>query len=179
MSDTPMAGGKRRIDHVLAEGFAQGLEALDEQEVHRRRDLARAELEYVSFLRRLLQGRRDILRDEQRRRQTGGDPIPVVERLVQVLSGGTRGPSRGDAPVLPMPEQEIMLARRRVERLASDTSLSDLDSLSDDALEEAASRLEEEERSVSDTRTRVIKVHDELQDEVKRRYRDRLGNTAT
>jgi hypothetical protein len=179
MSDAPMAGGKRRIDHVLAGGFAQGLDGLDDQEVHRRRDLARAELDYVSFLRRLLQGRRDILRDEQQRRRTGGEPIPVVERLVQVLSEGTRGPSRGDAPVVPMPEEEIMLARRRVERLASDTSLSDLDSLSDDALEEAASRLEAEERTVSDTRARVIEVHDALQDEVKRRYRDQLGNAAT
>ena len=178
MSDAPMAGGKRRIDHVLADGFVEGLDGMDELELHRRRDMARSELDHLSFLRRLLQGRRDILRDEQRRRRTGGDPIPVVERLVQVLSEGTRGPSRGDAPVVPMPEEEVMLARRRAERLASDASLSDLDSLSDDALEEAVSRLEAEERTVSDNRTRVIEIHDALQAEVTRRYRDRLGNTA-
>lgn len=179
MKDAPMAGGKRRIDHVLAEGYADDLGALEEREVSRRRDLARAELDYLSYLRRLLQGRRDILRDEQRRRQAGGEPVAVVDRVVQVLSEGTRGSSRGDAPVVPMPEEETMLARRRVERLLSDTSLSDLDALSDDALEEAATRLEEEERTVSDNRARVIGVHDALQDEVKRRYRDRLGDTAT
>jgi hypothetical protein len=179
MSDAPMAGGKRRIDQVLGDGFAQGLETLDEQEVHRRRDLARAELDYLSFLRRLVQGRRDILRDEQQRRRTGGEPIPVVDRLVKVLSEGGRGSSRGDAPVVPMPEEETMLARRRVERLVSDTRLSDLDSLSDEALEEAISRLEDEERATSDTRARVIEVHDALQDEVGRRYRDHLGNAAT
>jgi hypothetical protein len=173
-----MAGGNRRIDQVLGEGFAEGLDRLDEEDVHRRRDLARAELEYLSFLRRLLQGRRDILRDEQERRRTGGEPIPVVERLVHVLSEGGRGPSRGDAPRVPLPGEEVSQARRRVERLASDTSLSDLDSLSDEDLEEAAVRLEGEERAVSDTRARVIEVHDVLQDEVKRRYRDRLGNPA-
>jgi hypothetical protein len=117
MSDTPRAGGNRRIDQILAAGFTVDLEALDTREVRRRRDLARVEREYLSFLRRLLQGRRDLLRDEIDRRRTGGEMPPVVERVISVLSEGTRGPSRGEAPMIPIPEDEIAMARRRVERL--------------------------------------------------------------
>ena len=177
MTETPIVGGKRRVDHVLAEGFSERLDELDTDEVRRRRDLARGELEYLSLVRRLLQGRRDILRDELDRRRTGGPRPSVVERVVAVLAEGTRGPSRGEAPVVPMPDDEIAMARRRVERLLADSALSDLDALGDEQLEEAVRRMEEEERGVSDTRSSVIAVHDALQDEMKGRLRAELGNT--
>jgi hypothetical protein len=177
MSDAPV-GGKRRIDQVLAEGFTDGLAELDDGEVRRRRGLARAELEYLSFLRRLLQGRRDILRDELDRRRSGGEPQPVVERVVSVLSEGPRGPSRGDAPVVPLPDEDLALARRRVERLLSDANLSDLGSLSDDDLEGAVRRIDEEERGVSSIRSQVIQTLDLLQSEMKRRLRETHGSLA-
>jgi hypothetical protein len=179
MSDTPMTGGNRRIDQVLASGFADDLGTLDTDEVRRRRDLARSEREYLSFLRRLLQGRRDLLRDEIDRRRAGGQAPPVVERVVSVLSEGTRGPSRGEAPFMPMPDDEIVMARRRVERLVSDARLSNLDGLTDEELEEGAGRIDAEEREVSDARGRVMDVHDQLQEEMKRRLRAELGNPAS
>jgi hypothetical protein len=178
MSDAPMAGGKRRIDQVLGEGFTDGLGELDDREVRRRRDLARAELEYLSFLRRLLQGRRDILRDELDRRRSGGEPQPVVERVVSVLSEGSRGPSRGDASVVALPDEELALARRRVERLLSDANLSDLVSLSDQDIEAAVGRIDREEQGVSETRSQVIRAVDLLQDDVKRRLREQHGSLA-
>ncbi len=176
MTDAPIEGGKRRIDHLMAPGFTDELGSLGTDEVRRRRDLARAELEYVSFLRRLVQGRRDILRDELDRRRTDGAPQDVVERVVQVLSEGTRGQSGGRAPTVPLPEDEIAMARRRVERLVGDTELSDLVALSDERLEEAIGKLQEEERGVSDARTKVIEIHDALQDEMKKRLKSELSN---
>jgi hypothetical protein len=178
MSDAPLVGGKRRVDQVLAEGFTDGLGGLDDREVRRRRDLARAELEYLSFLRRLLQGRRDILRDELDRRRSGGEPQSVVERVVSVLSEGSRGPSRGEAPMVTLPDEELALARRRVERLLSDAHLSDLAALSDGDLEAAVDRIDAEERGVSETRSQVIRALDLLQDEVKRRLREQHGSLA-
>ncbi|MGH2724244.1 MAG: aerial mycelium formation protein [Actinomycetota bacterium] len=174
----PMEGGRRRIDRVLAEGFARELGEVDPEEVRRRRDLARAEREYLSFVRRLLQGRRDILQAERERRRSGGEPAPVVDRLSEILSEGSREPSRGEAPVIAVSVDEVALARRRVERLVADAHLSDLGALSDEELEAALARLEQEERAVSDTRTRVLAVHDTLQDEMKRRYRAELGNAT-
>ena len=175
MTDTPVAGGKRRIDQVLAEGFTDDLDELGTDEVRRRRDLARSEREYLSFLRRLLQGRRDILRDEQDRRRTGAPPRSGVDRVISALSEGSRGPSRGEAPVIAVPDDEIMIARRRVERLASDARLSDLERLSDEEIEEAIARIEEEERTVSESRGRVMDAHDRLQEEMKVRLRAELG----
>jgi hypothetical protein len=178
-SMSEMPDGKRRLDQVLSANFTEGLGSLDDEELRRRRDLARLEREYLSFLRRLLQGRRDILRDELDRRRTGGKAQPVVERVVSVLSEGSLGPARGEAPVAPLPEEELALARRRVERLLSDAHLSDLEALPDPELESAIGRLDEEERSVSEARSKVIDVHDALQGEVKRRLRAELGNAAS
>jgi hypothetical protein len=176
MTDAPTEGGKRRIDHLLAPGFTDDLGALDTDEVRRRRDLARSEREYLSFLRRLLQGRRDILRDELDRRRTGAASQDVVERVVSVLSEGTRGPSRGEAAVVPVPDEEIAIARRRVERILADTGLSDLEELSEEKLERAILGIEEEEREVSAARANVMGIHDALQEEMKRRLRSELSN---
>jgi hypothetical protein len=93
-----------------------------------------------------------------------------------VLSEGPRGPSRGDAPIVPLPDEELALARRRVERLLSDANLSDLGSLSDDDLEGAVRRIDEEERGVSSIRSQVIQTLDLLQSEMKRRLRETHGS---
>lgn len=170
-----MPGGRRRIDQVLAEDFTADLGSLDRDEVRRRRDLVLAEREYLSLVRRLLQGRRDILRAERDRRAAGGEAPPVLERLAEILAEGPQGPSRGEAPVMAVSVDEISLARRRVERLISDASLSNLDSLGDQELEAALARLEAEERQVSESRSRVLEVHDRLQEEMKNRYRAELG----
>jgi hypothetical protein len=175
MGEKPVDRRNRRIDHILGPGFSQGLGDLDMDEIRRRRDLCRAEREYLSYLRRLLQGRRDILRDELDRRRAGGERGTLVERLTAVLADAPRGPSRGEALMVSVPEEEILLARRRVERLVSDSRLSDLDALSEDDLEATIAGVEEEERTISDTRARVLTVHDLIQDELKRRYRAQLG----
>ena len=174
MSDAPKTGGKRRIDKVLAEDFSSDLGSLEMDELRARRDLSRAERDYLSFLRRLLQGRRDILRDELRRRETGAEVGSLVERITAVLSEGSRGSSRGEAVMVSLPDEEVTLARRRIERLLSDARLSDVEHLSDDDLRETIERIEGEERSVSEVRGRVLGVHDRLQGELKRRFRTQL-----
>ncbi len=63
------------------------------------------------------------------------------------------------------------LARRRVEKLLADPSISDPRALSDQELTDAVARLESEEKLVSADRTAVIRVHDRLQSELRRRYR--------
>ncbi|HVM11437.1 MAG TPA: aerial mycelium formation protein [Actinomycetota bacterium] len=167
-TEVPIAGGKRRIDRILEDSFVEGLGDLEMDELRRRRDLSRAEREYLSLVRRLLHGRRDILQAElERRRGNGGS---VLDRLPEILADDP-GPSRGEAPTLAIPDEELTLARRRVERLLADVALSDLENISDADLETGLARLDEEERSVSEARSRVLAVHDALQDELKERYR--------
>jgi hypothetical protein len=166
-------GGKRRIDRVLAAEFVEGLTELDLDELKARRDLSRAEREYLSLVRRLLHGRRDILQAELEHRRGDGKAGTLVERLPAILADEP-GPSRGEAPMITLPEEELTLARRRVERLLSDATLSDLDNLSDQELEGALARLDEEEGRVSEARAKVLAVHDAIQDQLKERFREQV-----
>ncbi len=161
---------KRRIDRIRDPAFVEGLEELSLEELRARRDECLAEREYLSFLRRLVQGRAEILRAELERR-SGGDQGPLVERLAEILAGESQGPSRGEVVRVGLPEEEVLLARRRIERLVSDATISDPTRLDDERLAEVADRLVREEREVSRARAEVIAVLDRLQGELKRRYR--------
>jgi len=163
--------GNRRIDRIRRADFVEGLDALDLDELRERRDECLAEREYLSLLRRLVQGRAEILRAEIERR--GGDERgPLVDRLAEILSGDAHGPSRGEAVRVSIPEEEMLLARRRVERLVADAGLSDPGALSDERLQEAVDLLAREEREVSEARGDVLGALDAVQDELKRRYKD-------
>ncbi len=172
MNEAP-AGGKRRIDRILQEGYVEGLSRLPLDELRGRRDECLAEREYLSLIRRMVQGRADILRAERdRRRGTAGEGT-LVDRLPSILADeGPRGHVRGEAVRVAIAEEELAQARRRVERLVADAVLSNPAALSDDDLDGALDRLLAEEREVSGARGAVIAVHDLLQEELKRRYKE-------
>lgn len=165
--------GHRRIDRIRDDAFSADLESLTLDEVRGRRDECLAEREYVSLLRRLVQGRAEILQAEVKARGTDEDAGPLVERLSTILAGDEpAGSSRGEAFHVGVPEEELLMARRRVERLVSDVGLSDPSQLDDAALGAAVDTLVTEERELSDTRASVIEVLDRLQSELMRRYKD-------
>lgn len=67
---------------------------------------------------------------------------------------------------------DIEEAERQLGLLLPPVNLDDPPSLEDDELEQALSRLSEVEREVSSRRAKVNRVHDRLQEELKRRYRE-------
>jgi hypothetical protein len=163
----------RRIDRITAPGFVDGLADLPLDELRARRDECLAEREYLSLLRRLLQGRAEILQGEIDARGSGEDRAPLVERLTAILAGDEHPvTSRGEVVRVTIPEEELLLARRRVERLASDAGISDPAALDDEDLEAAIDALATEEQIISESRHDVIVVLDALQDELKRRFKD-------
>jgi hypothetical protein len=165
--------GHRRIDRIRGASFAQELPALDLDELRRRRDECLAEREYLSLLRRLVQGRAEILLAELDARSSKETVAPLMDRLTTILAGDEpKGPSRGEAVKVGVPEEELVLARRRIERLVADAGISDPGTLDDDKLARAVQLLLAEEREVSSARADVIQVLDSLQDELKRRYKD-------
>jgi hypothetical protein len=92
----PMSGGRRRVDRVLGEGFLDGLAEMTLTEVRQRRFDAEQEEADLYYIRRLLQGRMDIIRAEQQRRATAsGDADPLVDQLPQVLGGEGRPAPHG------------------------------------------------------------------------------------
>jgi len=164
--------GNRRIDRIRRPDFVQGLSELSLDDLRERRDECYAEREYLSLLRRLVQGRAEILRAEVERRGSGADAGSLVDDLSTILSSEGQGPSRGEAVKVGLPEEEMLLARRRIERLVADAEISDPGALDDDRLASAVDLLASEEREVSAARNDVLRVMDELQEELKRRYRE-------
>ena len=169
MSEQP---GNRRIDRIRRPEFVQRLSELSLDDLRERRDECYAEREYLSLLRRLVQGRAEILRAEVERRGSGADAGSLVDELSTILSSEGQGPSRGEAVKVGVPEEEMLLARRRIERLVADAEISDPGALDDDRLAAAVDLLAREEREVSAARNDVLHVMDELQEELKRRYRE-------
>ena len=169
------SGGHRRIDRIRDPGYAGNLEVLSLEDLRAKRDECLAEREYLSLLRRLVQGRLEILRAELESRDSAEGTAPLVDRLAEILSRGDereRAPSRGEALRVGVPEEEMLLARRRVERLVADAGISDPTSLDHDRLAEAVEVLLTEERGLSDARSEVIRTLDALQKELKRRYKE-------
>ena len=172
MGEMGEQGGNRRIDRIRRPEFVQSLGELSLDELRDRRDDCYAEREYLSLLRRLVQGRAEILRAEVERRGSGADAGSLVDDLATILSSEGQGPSRGEAVKVGVPEEEMLLARRRIERLVADAEISDPGALDDERLASAVDQLAQEEREVSAARNDVLHVMDELQEELKRRYRE-------
>lgn len=165
--------GHRRIDRIREQAYVERIDALPLEDLRNRRDECLAEREYLSLLRRLVQGRAEILRAELDARGSGEEKGPLIDRLAHILSGDERqSPARGEAVKIGLPEEEMLLARRRIERLVSDAGISDPSALDDANLASAVELLATEEREVSTARSDVIRVLDTLQDELKRRYRE-------
>jgi hypothetical protein len=164
-------GGRRRIDRVLAPDYVADLKQLDLDEVRARRDDAAQEETDLSYLRRLLHGRIDIVRAEQKRRAEGGSSS-VVERLVEILSDNAVGVApAGSGRPQPLEPSRAEAHRRHVEALVSDADLSDVSSLPAERLDLALRTYVAEEASVSQRRREVQKVVDLLNDEIGSRYR--------
>ena len=161
----------RRIDRIRDPSYLNGIEGQSLEDVRARRDECMAEREYLSLLRRLVQGRAEILKAELASRGSD-DARPLVDRLSEILASDQPVTSRGEAMKVSLPEEEMLLARRRIERLVADAGISDPSELDDDSLKQAADVLAVEEREVSAQRGDVHRVLDALQDELKRRYKE-------
>ncbi len=162
-------GGRRRIDRVLAAAFAEGMAALPLTEVRSRRDEAAQEETDLSYLRRLLHARIDIVRAEQRRRSEGGN-VSLVAELVRILSTNAVGPATGSGRYQSMEPSRAQAHRRHVEAMVSDVDLSDVGSLSADQLDDALVAYRAEEESVSHRRREVQQVMDAFNAEIGSRY---------
>jgi len=172
-----VVGGRRRIDRVLAPDYLDGLPDLDLDELRARRAEADQEEVDLSFARRLLQGRLDILRAEREARESGdaGPRLPrsddqLARELAKILADEPRqdhglGKHMGG----PIPSR-VGEHRREAERAVADVGSSDPSPLADADLLGALEHLEDVERRVSRARRQVQQVVDALTQEIARRY---------
>jgi hypothetical protein len=168
-------GGRRRIDRVLAPGYVRGLGELSLEQLRERRDEAAQEETDLSYLRRLLHARIDIVRAEQQRRSTGGQSS-IVDQLASILSDNALRPARGSGRHQALEPSRAGEHRRQAEALVGNSDLTDVGALDDDKLVQILNDYRAEEVSVSTRRREVQAVVDLLNSEIAARYRDRTAS---
>jgi hypothetical protein len=164
--------GNRRIDRVLAEDYLSGLSGLPMDDVRSLRKEAEQEETDLSYLRRLLQGRLDILRAELARRDGTGE-TNLVDALPKILADeGTSNTPHGLGRHISAEPSRADSHRRHVEALVADVDMSNPSAHDELSLRRALDTLEREEQEVSDKRRSVQTVMDACTAEITRRYRD-------
>ncbi|MFJ6217274.1 hypothetical protein ACIQGZ_28665 [Streptomyces sp. NPDC092296] len=155
-----------------------GLAALGLDELRTLRRTAQEDEADLSYLRRLLQGRIDILRAELARRaaggraERGGPPIPaqnLLDRLPEILADGPRRFRSARHVTLGTPRGERYGCE--ADQLMGDVRLADLAAQRDGALAAALDRLAAYEREVSHRRQALQHTLDGCSAEITRRYR--------
>ncbi|HET7530867.1 MAG TPA: aerial mycelium formation protein [Mycobacteriales bacterium] len=172
-----MTDGNRRIDRVLSDDYLAGLGGLSMDDVRNLRKEAEQEETDLSYLRRLLQGRIDILRAELDRR-SGDTDAPLVDSLAKILADDNVAGPHGLGRHIAAEPSRADSHRRHVEALVADVDLSDLAAHDDAALRRVVDSLVAEEQSVSEKRRAVQKVMDACTAEITRRYRDGEANAT-
>ncbi|MGA4849752.1 ABC transporter substrate-binding protein [Streptomyces sp. G5(2025)] len=128
----------------------------------------------LSYVRRLLQGRIDILRAEIARRGDTLKPTPeaaVVDRLSEILADAParqRSSARHVTLGTPHSEEYRLLATE----MLAEVALSDLAARTDDELHAAMGRLVRYEQQVSRRRQSLQRTADDCSAEITRRYRE-------
>ncbi|HZG02154.1 MAG TPA: ABC transporter substrate-binding protein [Streptomyces sp.] len=146
-----------------------GLRLPQLRELRRQAQQEEADLSYV---RRLLQGRIDILRAELIRRSAAD--VPLIDRLAEILAdapppgGGSTRSARHVTLRTPRSEEY----RRLAEDMLAEVELSDLTARTDEELHAAMARLGQYEHQISRRRRALQRTANGCSAEIARRYRE-------
>jgi hypothetical protein len=158
----------------LDPAFGHDLTTVPMEELRRRRDVVDGRETGFSYVRRLIQGRLDIVSAEAKRRAAGeeaGDVADLVERLPGILGEQIHAPGHGRLPQFLTPGAIDPALERRLDEIVTTAQLSHLPSLEEGDLEAIHGSLATFEREVSATRRSLQEVLDSIKAEVVRRYR--------
>jgi hypothetical protein len=161
-----------RIERLLDPTFIEGLRDLPMEELRAKR-VECSEVEVgLSMLRRVVQGRLDIVVSDLQRR-AGGEPADLsalVDQLPQILSDHGRPPGMGRLPTLFVPSDQDDLTAE-VDAVADPRRLSSLPEMEESDVRALADALGELERRTSDQRQLLFDRIAILQEEIVRRYK--------
>ena len=171
---------RRRIDQVRDQDFTSDLDELSLDELRKRRSLLDDLDTELSFYRRVLHGRMDLLSFEIRRRR-GEETRSLIEALPEILAGDDISePAREGLPrELPITAPEFVgEGKRTIDRVLGDDFLAHLPTLQDHELEEIQSLLTEAESEISHQRRDVYEAYEVVTAELTRRYREGLADAS-
>ncbi|MFF5787280.1 ABC transporter substrate-binding protein [Streptomyces sp. NPDC012693] len=160
---------QRSAEAALSDRPQPDLGALRLPELRTLRRDAQSDEADLSYVRRMLQGRIDILRAELARRT---DPeAPVLDRLSEILADvPSRHRSSARHVTLSTPRSEEY--RRLAAEMLSEVELSDLTARTDDELHTGMGRLAGYEQQISWRRQQLQRTADDCSAEIARRYRE-------
>jgi hypothetical protein len=169
---------RRRIDIISDDGFADDLASVTLDELRERRRICDNVDSELSYYRRLLHGRMDLLAFEMRRR-SGEETRSLIEALPEILadSGAAGPPDDLPARSLSIEAPDIPLSGRRdIDRVLEDDFLAHLPTIEDPEIEQIQGLLAETEAAISAQRRTVYDAYERIQSELSRRYRDGLAD---
>ncbi|HZQ27634.1 MAG TPA: hypothetical protein VFA94_08045 [Acidimicrobiales bacterium] len=164
-----------RIETILSPSYVEDLDALAMAEVRQRRDESQEAADILSYLRRLVQGRLDIVHADLERR-AGGQPsdlASLVERLEkgEIIAEHTRTGGVGRLPTSFGPVETDGWISQELDDIIDARRLSTLPELDDAGVRAIADQLSELERKVSAQRATLHEITNRLQEEIVRRYK--------
>jgi hypothetical protein len=164
-----------RMDDLLAPGYLDGLTSMPIEELRAHRTECQSVEGTLSYLRRLVQGRLDIVLSELHRRREGGDASElseIVDHLPEILSERVRAGSGGGRPVTAVEPVEVDAeVMAQLDEVADANRLSTLPDLTDAEIDRLADELAALERQLSTQRHALHELIDALQEELVRRYK--------
>lgn len=173
-----MTENRRRIDYVLEPEFVADLEEVDLNELRKRRDTTEDVESQVSYYRRLLHGRMDLL-DFELTRRSGEEERTLLEALPEILARGmVLGPEPTLRHIEVMPSLPTSSGRRLIDTVMDDGVLAQLPDLSEEDIADALVNLRDFERQLSAQRKQLHLVIDKIQDEIVTRYRTQHGTST-
>lgn len=162
----PQRAHQEELELVLADGFVADMPDLSTAELRSRRQRAEDVENRISYARRLLQGRIDLVRAEAMRRERDEALAAVLDILPEVLADA-HGQPRTLLDVRPPRD----LTPPELDDDPLEDQVIDLRSVGTDELRDLAESLAARERELSITRRRLFDVIDRLQAELVERYR--------
>jgi len=168
------------LQRVLAPGYLAGLADAPRNDLRgMRRECTDLE-NGVSFVRRLAQGRLDVIVAETERRADGGggDLADLVARLPELLSDGVRAPGSGRVEQeLDPPDAVVNPLTEVLDAAVGPSIMTEVAELGNDELSAAIIALRNFEEQLSTSRRSLHNTIDALNDELARRIA--AGETPT
>ncbi len=162
------------IERVLAAEYLDGLSSWSNEQVRRARAECEREEAGVSYARRVLQGRIDLLRVELERRHEGGhDLTTLLADLPRILASDQypSDPLQARAVNVSVPEAAEVL-EAEIDEIVDRAGLDDLGGRDADDLAQLIEELATYERYLSGLRRQLFERIDMLRDELVQRYKD-------
>lgn len=169
-----------RLERILADD-ATGVAVLSMDELRAKRSEYQEVELGLSYARRIVQGRLDIIHGELERRRSGGgrsDAGQIVDRLKEgaMLGDHARPAGYGRLPSFLAPDETSDEFSSEIDQIADPDSLANLPELSDEVVDKLADQLTALERSLSDRRRQVFDRIDVYQAEIVNRYKTGSAN---